>query len=674
MPIRQLSLTWKIFLGIAAVVTAVLGATLAVTAVEASRTADASVDRALRAARSQASQVLASRAHALRGGAEVFVQNPNFRSLVQKRDLGSMLDQSQEAAAQLDARWVQITDADGVRMAKSDEPSAPPDSLSGSALVRAALQGDAAEGFIVVGDTVLADAITVPIRPSGAIAGVLMAVTSIDASVANLIKENAQGTVDVAFYVLQQSGAPRLFASTLDRTAELEKFVASLPHANDISPGDTAAAQADEMRQNPRLGGEQYVALAEPLRSASGAAYGGLVILRSRDAEFAAFKGLRNTIFLGGLVGLLLAALAAAAVAREITRPVGALVEATRRAADGDYSADIAVTSSDEIGRLATAFRSMLRDLREKHAMVEFLSGGGGADALTVQMAQMRSSMQLAAREAGLTPGTRFADRYDVKEIIGMGGMGSVFKAVDTELNEIIAIKTLRKDSLSKDPSALERFKSEIRLARRISHRNVVRTHDLGEHSGVYFITMEYVEGTSLKQLIRDRGRLPVSVTLAVGKQLCRALEVAHEQGVIHRDIKPANIAVEGDGVLKVMDFGIARLATAETGMTQAGMLVGTPAYMAPEQLMGQDLDPRADLYAAACVLYECLTGHTPHEAENAMTLIAKVLEEVPKTPSAWNDEVPPALDALVMQTLAVDRDSRPVSAAALHDQLAAIG
>ena len=671
---RRLSLTWKIFLGTALVVTVVLGATLAVTALEANRAADASVNRALRSARAQASQLLAARSRALRGGAEVFVQNPNFRSLVQKRDLGSMLDQSQEAAAQLSARWVQITDVDGVRLAKSDDPGAPADTLAGSALVRTALQGASAEGFIVVGDTALAQAVTVPISGAGSIAGVLMSVTSIDETVANLIRENAQGTVDVAFFVRQQSGAARLFAATLGRTAELETFIAELPRASDAEPDDAVTAPRDEARANPHLGGEQYVALAEPLRSASGSAYGGLVILRNRDAEFAAFKGLRRTIFLSGLIGLLLAALASAAIARQITRPVAALVQATRRAAEGDYAADIEVTSSDELGRLAGAFSSMLRDLREKHAMVQFLSGGAAAEALTVQLAQMRSSVQAAAREAGITPGMRFAERYDVKEVLGVGGMGSVFKAVDTELGEVIALKTLRKDFLSEDPSALERFKSEIRLARRISHRNVVRTHDLGEHAGEYFITMEYVEGTSLKQLIRDRGRLPVGVTLAVGKQLCRALEVAHEQGVIHRDIKPANIVVEADGVLKVMDFGIARLAAAESGMTQAGMLVGTPAYMAPEQLMGQDVDPRADLYAAGCVLYECLTGHPPHEAEMAVTLIAKVFEEVPTLPSALNAEVPAALDEVVMRTLAMERDQRPVSALALHDLLAAIG
>jgi serine/threonine-protein kinase len=667
------SLTWRIFLSTAAVVTTVLAATLAVTALEANRTADAAVDRALRSTREQALQILVSRSRALRGGAEVFVQNPNFRALVQRRDLSSMLDQSQEAAAQLGVQWAQITDAAGIRLAKSDDPGAPADTLAGSALIQSALQGNSSDGIIVIGDSALAQAVTVPIVGAGAIAGVLMAVTPIDASVAAAIKRNAQGDVDIAFFVRQASGTARLFTTTLQRTEDLEALVRALPPSANPGTGDTLAAANGAVRTNPVIGEEHYVALAEPLRSVSGVEYGGLVLLRNRDVEFAAFNRLRSTILFGGLFGLLLAALAAAAIARQITRPIGALVDATRRAADGDYGADITGSGADEVGRLADAFRAMLHDLREKQAMVEFLSGGAPSEAMTVQLAQMRSSIQLAAREAGITPGMRFADRYDVKEVLGIGGMGSVFKAVDIELGEVIAIKTLRRDFVSMDPSAVERFKSEIRLARRISHRNVVRTHDLGEHGGVYFITMEYVEGPSLKQIIRDRGRLPVAVTLTVGKQLCRALEVAHEQGIIHRDIKPANIVVEADGVLKVMDFGIARLSSTQSGMTQTGMLVGTPAYMAPEQLIGQDIDVRADLYAVGCVLYECLAGRPPHVAESAITLIAKVFEETPKPPSAWNEEVPPALDALVMRLLSADRNARPADALSLHDLLAAI-
>jgi serine/threonine-protein kinase len=183
---------------------------------------------------------------------------------------------------------------------------------------------------------------------------------------------------------------------------------------------------------------------------------------------------------------------------------------------------------------------------------------------------------------------------------------------------------------------------------------------------------MEFVEGKSLKELILSRGRLPVAVALPIAKQLCRALEVAHEEGVIHRDIKPQNMVVQPDGVLKVMDFGIARLAERKpnAGHTQAGMVVGTPEYMAPEQLFGEEIDARADLYAAGVVIYECLTGRLPHEADTPMSLIAKVLEETPRAPRELQPDIPATLSDLVLRTLSREREKRPKSAGELHDLL----
>jgi serine/threonine protein kinase len=160
------------------------------------------------------------------------------------------------------------------------------------------------------------------------------------------------------------------------------------------------------------------------------------------------------------------------------------------------------------------------------------------------------ASTLAAASVAVLEPGQTLAVRYEIKSVLGVGGMGMVYKAADRELGELVAVKTLKPEMVHEDPSALDRFKTEIKLARRIAHRNVVRTYDLGETGGVYFITMEFVEGKSLKELIDSRGRLPVSVVLPIAKQLCRALEVAHEEGVIHRDIKPQNMVVQPDGVL----------------------------------------------------------------------------------------------------------------------------
>jgi serine/threonine-protein kinase len=272
-----------------------------------------------------------------------------------------------------------------------------------------------------------------------------------------------------------------------------------------------------------------------------------------------------------------------------------------------------------------------------------------------------------------LVVGQSFATRYEIKAMLGMGGMGVVYRAWDRELGEPVAIKTLKGDAVARDPAMLQRFKDEIRLARRITHRNVVRTHDLGEVEGMYYITMEYVEGQSLKHLIQSRGHLPVNVVLTVGKQLCRALEVAHEQGVIHRDIKPQNLIVEPSGTLKVMDFGIARLASRTDGVTQAGMAIGTPEYMAPEQLLGQAVDFRVDLYAAGCVLFECLVGRTPFAADSPITLVAKQLEEAPPSPGSLNAEVPEALSRVILRTLSKDPNGRPSSASVLHDELDAI-
>ena len=266
-----------------------------------------------------------------------------------------------------------------------------------------------------------------------------------------------------------------------------------------------------------------------------------------------------------------------------------------------------------------------------------------------------------------LQPGQKLAGRYEIIETIGSGGMGIVYRALDLELSEPVAVKTLRRELVS-DSTALARFKTELRLARRISHRNVVRTHDLGESDGMYFITMEYVEGTSVKQLITERGKLPVHATLPIARQLCRALEVAHEQGIIHRDIKPHNMVLAPDGVLKVMDFGIARLLGRTQGMTQTGMVVGTPEYMAPEQLLGEDVDARADIYAVGVVIYECLTGRTPHTADNAMQLISRVLEQSPTPPHELVPDVPRKLSDAVLAALDRDRGKRPRTVGELYD------
>ncbi|MBL8997212.1 MAG: protein kinase [Gemmatimonadales bacterium] len=663
---RGLSVTLKIFLGTALVIVVVVGVTLAVTTAFATRAANDSVGRVLSSAREAMGTQLTARATTLRGAAEVFALNPRFRSIVESRAFTDVLDQAAVAEVSLGASWVQIVDAEGIRMAKSDEPGAAADTLSGSPVIGAALEGESVVAFGVTGDTVLIQITAVPIEGAGRIVGALMVAKNVDSTFAASVKRQAATDVDVVFSFLDQDDEPLVSGSTLGRTDEVITALKAF-HA-------LAGDSASDARVDAEIGGIHFVGLGEVLRSAGGTPLGGFVMLRNRDAEFATFARLQEAILLSGGIGILVAALLSLLLARQITRPLGRLVEATKRATDGDYATQIPIQSRDEIGTLAGAFRALLADLREKQQLVEFL--GGTDSTRTVQMKVLSATSEQRVQAGGIVPGAKFAGRYEVKEVLGEGGMGTVYRALDAELHEVIAIKTLKKDFLSQDPTALDRFKEEIRLARRISHRNVVRTHDLGENSGVYFITMEYVEGTSLKELIRARGRLPLNIALSVGKQLARALEVAHEQGIIHRDIKPANIVVEADGVLKVMDFGIARLAVRkpESGVTQAGMIVGTPEYMAPEQVAGGEVDQRVDIYAAGCVLYECLTGRAPLTGETPYQLIAKLLEDMPQSPRAINPEIPPALEALIMRALAKDPAARPQSAVELHDRLAEIG
>ena len=663
---RGPSLTLKIFLGYALVVVLLVGGTLAIASVQARRVADESVTRVLASAREAVSAQLAGRGNGMRGAAASFADNPQFRSLVGGRNLGNILDQAETAAEVLDATWVLITDDQAMLLAKSDAPGAESVDLGGSDEVVSALQDEPATGFGVSGDTMLVQLASVPVVGTARIIGAMLLARPLDDAFAAEVKRQASAAVEIIFHLTAFDSSVVISGTTLGRGREVRAALAALP---DPEAADSAASSWEF-----DIGGVHYVGVAEPLRAASGAIAGGFLMLRDRDAEFAAFARFQRSLYLAGGVGVLLAALLALVLARQVTRPVAKLLLATRRATDGDYAAEITATTRDEIGVLAESFKVMLADLREKQQLVEFLSSA--EQARTVQLNVSSATAQQRLAERGLVPGSQFAGRYEIKEILGEGGMGTVFKAVDSELGEVIAIKTLKKDFLSQDATALERFKGEIRLARRISHRNVVRTHDLGENSGIYYITMEYIEGKSLKELIRARGRLPIAITLSVGKQLARALEIAHEQGVIHRDIKPQNMVVEPNGVLKVMDFGIARLASRqpESGVTQAGTIIGTPEYMAPEQLSGEEVDHRVDIYAAGCVLYECLTGRPPFVADTPYQLVAKLLEDTPDAPRTINPEVPLALDALVMSALAKDRAQRPQTALILHDGLARIG
>jgi len=301
------------------------------------------------------------------------------------------------------------------------------------------------------------------------------------------------------------------------------------------------------------------------------------------------------------------------------------------------------------------------------------------------RLGQLRQEMQEArSRGSGshaevsddspFAAGQVIAGRYEVLGELGKGGMGMVYRARDRELGEEIALKVVRRDLVAHDPSLVERLKSEIRLARRISHPNVVRAHDLGEWEGVHFLTMEYVKGITVEDLLNTQGRLTVESTLAIGSQVAEALAVAHEQQIIHRDIKPANLLVDDEGRLKVMDFGLARLGASEGRHTRSGFVVGTPGFLAPELILGGEADARSDLFSVGAVLYECLTGRPPFDASSPMAVVDRVLAGGHEPIRSRAPSTPAALVALIERLLQRKPQDRIGSARELAEQLERLG
>ena len=285
--------------------------------------------------------------------------------------------------------------------------------------------------------------------------------------------------------------------------------------------------------------------------------------------------------------------------------------------------------------------------------------------------APTRAAPQPSTRDLG--EGAVLAKRYQLLGLLGSGGMGTVYRARDLELGEVVALKVLSR-ALVDEPEALERFRREVRLARRVTHRGVARCFDIGEHEGEKFLTMELVEGESLATHLTRANLLTPPRAVAIARDICDALSAAHAAGVVHRDLKPANVIMATDGRVVLTDFGIARALDGGPGRTTGAAPVGTPAYMAPEQVEARpDIDARADVYALGVVLFEMLTGRPPFDGGSIYQIAAARLSSAPPDPSQRNPSVSPGLSAIVLRCLARMPDDRYSSASAVSASLAAL-
>ena len=255
------------------------------------------------------------------------------------------------------------------------------------------------------------------------------------------------------------------------------------------------------------------------------------------------------------------------------------------------------------------------------------------------------------------TRGSVFADRYEIIEELGKGGMGRVYKVEDTKVNEEVALKLI-KPEIAADKKTIERFRNELKIARKIRHKNVCAMFDLGEEKGSPYITMDFIPGQDLKGLIRQTGRLAIPTAISIGKQVCEGLAEAHRLGVIHRDLKPSNIMIDKEGNAQIMDFGIARTIKGK-GITGSGVMIGTPEYMSPEQVEAKEVDQRSDIYSLGIIMYEMLTGRLPFEADTPFAVGVKQKSEMPKNPKEYNPQISDDLSKVILKCMEKESENR---------------
>jgi serine/threonine protein kinase/tetratricopeptide (TPR) repeat protein len=267
-----------------------------------------------------------------------------------------------------------------------------------------------------------------------------------------------------------------------------------------------------------------------------------------------------------------------------------------------------------------------------------------------------------------LSRGTTIAGRYEIIERLGTGGMGTVYRVEDKKIHEDVALKLI-KPEIAADKKTIERFSNELKVARKIAHRNVCKMYDIGESEGAHFITMEYVPGEDLKSFMRRAKQLSIPTVISIAKQICGGLDEAHKLGIVHRDLKPSNIMIDKDANVHIMDFGIARSVKAE-GITGTGVMIGTPEYMSPEQVESKVVDQRSDLYSLGVILYEMVAGRVPFEGETPLSIARKHADEKPPDPKSINPQISDDLSHLILRCLEKEKESRYQSAEELITEL----
>ncbi|MEX0914772.1 MAG: protein kinase [Wenzhouxiangellaceae bacterium] len=483
-----------------------------------------------------------------------------------------------------------------------------------------------------------------------------------------LARNIAQVSRTEVAYLHLDGGAVRPIISTLD-AARMQTFAAALNAQREI--GESLAAGRPVSRLELSLDGQRWIMRINPIGDLN---QGALVSAVPRQQIVGSFKAITNVLLVAGIVAIVFASILSVLAARRFLRPIERLTSIATNATRGEFPREIRVEGSGEVASLETAFNSVVADLREQRAMEQFLAELWQR-VEHADISDARGETELAPVEAGAKDedvhpvGSRLGDRYEILQCLGQGGMGVVYQVRDVELDEVVALKMLR---ITSGVDGIGAMKNEIRLARRITHPNVVRTFDFAQIEDHPIITMEYVRGVTLNRAISAFGCIEYFAAMRLMRQICAGLAAAHHVGVLHRDIKPANVIINYNA--KVMDFGIAQPSVMRRdARNPQGSFAGTPDYVSPEQIRGENVDERADIYALGVMMFEVFTGNLPFSGDSSSEVLRAHLKQEPLQPIEFWPEIPERLNNLIMNCLAREARQRIQSVDEVLEELVEI-
>ncbi len=694
--------------------------------VEANRAATTAINRTL----NQSSQILRtkieSRFETIQETARSLAKDGRVLPLVFDTDSETLQDLSLEFKKALAFDVLFFTDKNGVVLARSDRPEAIGQSLLGkSALFDKALKGQITRGIIVSQDKLL-QIVVVPVLDnvaSDVVRGTLALAYELSPEIAREI--NALTASDIGFFAFVRDANRNITGvkSSYNTNDKLNEWLTNYFAQNSESWNSIYSTKEMQLHFSMTLNDDDFFAIAMPLANFDGENLGFIMALTSRTELMMPFIKVQQQVYVIGFLCLLVASLIAWMIATRITKPIVRLVKVAKKIQDGQFpDTDLRIDIHDEVDLLQDAIIKMGKTLKEKAELESYLAQlSDDIDLINVELpvsmqqemdntalrnttptkqdfsenetslynSQIIQDTQIqdvliddinpsAAKQPNnahtvfLEPGMLVNERYDVIKHLGAGAMADVYLANDRELGELLALKILHDNIFTQGNS--EFFKEEIRLARRITHRNIVRTYDFGVWNGRYLITMEYVHGFDVAQLLDKTGAMSISNGLAMARQICAAIKAAHDQGIIHRDLKPSNMMINKQGIIKIMDFGLAMNINAikgSEGSRMTNVVAGTPKYMAPEQFAGGQLDQRTDIYALGLILYAIFSGKPPFNEVRTVEDLEKMhLKVVPTSLKKLVKDMPDYLEAVISKAIAKNPADRYQSVGELLEDL----